>query len=146
MDNELKILNKIQTKLPNELTNLIYEYIPNKVKYFITKENYITNHMEINKLIPQEKYETYIRTIVRQDLDFVFNIVLHEHLVQWLFYMKNYIYKDEEYINYFYFIYFYALEYESVKCKTVCDYIINKIGLNKYKHKNKIIKHIIWRI
>ena len=151
MSHELRILKNIQRKLPSEITNIIYEYIPNKIKYRLTKESYTNNHEKITKEVPVEKLELYFRMIVRRDLDFVFNIILHENIINWIFYITNYVYNDDSYKNYLYFMYFYALENDAYKCKQICETFFEKSGFNrkkntnKNKHKNKIIRSIIWR-
>ena len=69
------IIEKIN-KLPNELINLIKEYIPKQKLAFTNKTNYLLYHKLIKSTI--KNYENYIRDMIRRDNDFVFNLILRE--------------------------------------------------------------------
>ena len=62
--------------LPDELEDIVYSYIPKSATIFITKQNYLLNHYLVRRLVNIKHIENYIRSMVRQDNDFVFKILL----------------------------------------------------------------------
>jgi hypothetical protein len=140
---ELLILKKINN-LPEEIINIIFLYVNEKVKIFLTKKEYIEKHQMIKKYIDRQKYEEYIRYIIRKDNDFVFKRLLFENFGRWL-QMKKYYDKGLEFLNYFYFIRSYCSDNEAIKCKNIIDNIIIEQGLSKNLHKKKIIQYIKWK-
>lgn len=122
--------------LPYELVDMIYEYIPKSVSMFITKSNYIKDHHLIRKYIDKKNIEKYIRTMLVQDNDFVFNFLLVENLERWIN-MKKYYYQEYIYSTYLHFLDCYALENNSVKCKKI-------IVKYKNQHKKNIINKYKW--
>ena len=132
-------------KLPYELVDIIYSYVPTPVKTFLSKQNYVTGHPLItNYIINNGQMENYIRAMIRQDNDFVFGILLKENYKRWLI-MKNYYYKNCIHCNYIVFLESYAIDNESTKCrKIIGDFFIEQ-GLSKNQHKKNTIKYIRWR-
>jgi len=69
---ELSCLDKINKILPQELIDVIKNYLTISSTIFLNKINYINNHTLIRKLIPTSKIENYIRDMIRRDNTFVF--------------------------------------------------------------------------
>ena len=90
-------------KLPDDMINEIYAYIPKIVTIFLTKKNYLKDHHLLKKLTNKRHIENYIRTMVRQDNEFVFNQLLVENYHRWI-QMTKYYYKNCIYTNYLTFI------------------------------------------
>jgi hypothetical protein len=122
--------------LPYELLDIIYEYVPTSITMFLTKDNYIKNHHLIRKYIDKTKIEKYIRTMIHQDNDFVFNFLLVENHQRWLN-MTKYYYQEYIYSNYLHFLDCFALENEAVKCR-------NLIVKYKNQHRKKLINKYKW--
>ena len=105
-------------KLPIELVDIIYSYIPKSVTMFLTKKTYMEIHHLIRNFINKRNIEQYIRTMVRQDNDFVFKQLLNENYKRW-FNIKKYYYKECIYCNYLNFLESYAIDNESTKCRKI---------------------------
>jgi hypothetical protein len=129
-------------KLPEELINLIKEYVPKKEFTFTNKENYITYHSLIKLTI--KNYEKYIRDIIKRDNDFVLNQVLRENYEDWSK-IKQYMYKNMTFKNYFYFTINYCIENDSINCTNIINIFLKEHGLDKNIHKKNVIKYIRWK-
>ena len=132
-------------KLPYELVDIVYSYIPKKVTIFLTKTNYLSDHCYItNYMIHNGQIENYIRAIVRQDNDFVFKQLLKENHQRWLN-MKKYYYRNCIHLNYIVFLESYAIDNESTKCRKLIGELFQELGLSKNQHKKNTIKYIRWK-
>ena len=134
---------KLLNKLPDELLREIFQYIPKKELLFLNKTNYLTDHSNMFAYINKHQYENYVRCMIRCDNDFVVSNLLFENFFKW-FQMKKYYYKECVYANYMYFLESYAIDHQSFKCKKVLYDFFEKLGLNKNRHKKKIIRYIKW--
>ena len=143
-NNSKDLLHNID-KLPYELVDIIYSYIPKSVTMFLSKENYINDHHLLRKIINKRNIEQYIRTMVRQDNDFVFKHLLVENYNRWLN-MKKYYYKECIYGNYLNFLESYAIDNESMKCRKLMMIFLEEQGLRKNQHKKNTIRYIRWKI
>ena len=115
--NNIHFFLKNVNNLPYELIDIIYEYLPKSVTIFLTKKNYLQEHyLIIKKYINGERIENYIRTMIRQDNDFVLRQLLVENYRRWLNMTKCY-YKTCIYTNYITFLESYAIDNESIKCR-----------------------------
>ena len=130
-------------KLSYELIDIIYSYIPKSVTIFLTQQNYIKEHYLLRSFINKMYVEQYIRTMVRQDNDFVFNLLLVENYKRWLN-MKKYYYKECIYGNYVNFLESYAIDNKSLKCRKLIINFFEEQGLNKNQHKKNVIRYIRW--
>jgi len=130
--------------LPNELTDIIFSYIPTSISVFLNKANYIKYHKSIKKYINKGNIENYIRCMVRQDNDFVLKQLLNENFNLWIN-MKKYYYKTCIYTDYISFIESYAIDNESTKCKQAIYDFFKELGLSKNQHKKNICKYIRWK-
>jgi len=130
-------------KLSYELIDIIYSYIPKSVTIFLIRENYIKEHYFLRSVINKRYTEQYIRTMVRQDNDFVFNLLLVENYNRWLN-MKKYYYKECIYGNYINFLESYAIDNKSLKCRKIIIKLFEEQGLNKNQHKKNVIRYIRW--
>lgn len=131
-------------KLPLVLVDIIRSYIPKSITLFLTKKNYIEDHQIIRSLINRYKIEQYIRSMVRQDYDFVFKLLLKENLKRWLN-MKKYYYRECIYGNYLNFLESYAIDNKATKCRNLLINLFEEEGLSKNQHKKNTIKYIRWK-
>ena len=141
--NESNFFFKNINKLSYELTDIIYSYIPKIVTIFLTQKNYVKEHNLLRNMIIKRNIEQYIRTMVRQDNDFVFKLLLVENYKRWLN-MKKYYYKECIYSNYVNFLESYAIDNNSLKCRKLIINIFEEEALNKNQHKKNIIRYIRW--
>ena len=100
--------------LPDELEDIVYSYIPKSAMIFVTKQNYLTSHHLVRSLVNRKNIENYIRSMVRQDNDFVFKLLLVENYNRWLN-MTKYYYKECIFNNYLMFLESYAIDNQSTK-------------------------------
>jgi hypothetical protein len=142
---------KNMNKLPTELCSIIQSYVSFTVYIGLNKEYYFKYHHLFHNLINKRLLETYIRTMIRQDNDFVFDQLLRENHKWWLK-MKNYMYRDSIYAHYLVFLQAYCIEYDSFKCKmAINELFVNmglkkELGLSKNQHKKNITRNIIWKV
>lgn len=132
-NNPDNICNNID-KLPDEIVDIIYSYIPNLTTTFISKNNYLRDHKLIRQYIDKNEIENYIRTMVRQDNDLIFEQLLVENYHKWIL-MKNYYYKGCVYSDYLVFLESYIMDNESIKCKKILNELFEELALNQYKKK-----------
>jgi len=130
--------------LPQEMIDLIWEYVPDVITIFLTKANYIEMHSKVRKYINKRNIENYIRSMIRQDNDFVFNLLLKENYRRWLD-MKKCYYRTSIYSNYITFLESYAIDNESTKCRKLILNLMEELGLSKNQHKKNTIRYIRWR-
>jgi hypothetical protein len=130
-------------KLPEVLVDIVYEYVHLSTKLFMTKQLYIENHHIVKSLIDKRQYENYIRCMVRQDNFFVFSFLINENIIIWIR-IRNYLYKDQVYENYIFFLHEYCIENESTRCKELIDKVIKILRFNKNKHKKKMPNNSRW--
>ena len=131
--------------LPDELEDIVYSYIPKSVTIFLTKQNYIREHHLIKKFIKIKNTENYIRSMVRQDNDFVFTQLLVENYNKWLN-MKKYYYRECIFGNYLIFLESYAIDNDSNKCRKILFELFEKESLSKNKHKKNTNKYVRWKV
>ena len=130
--------------LPDELEDIVYSYIPKTATIFITKENYLTSHHLVRSLVNIKHIENYIRSMVRQDNDFVFKLLLVENYNRWLN-MKKYYYKECIFNNYLMFLVSYAIDNESTKCIKLLTELFEEEGLSKNRNKKNANRYIRWK-
>jgi len=139
-----KYVLKNINKLPIELVDIVYSYIPKSITMFLTKKNYIETHYLIRQFIDKIKIEQYIRAMVRDDNYFVFSQLLVENYQRWLN-MKKYYYKECIYGNYLNFLESYAIDNKSSKCRKLILNLFEEEGLNKNQHKKNTTRYIRWK-
>ena len=135
-------MDTITRRLPPELIRYIKEYIPKKTFVFTNRENYNLYHSLLKPSI--KDYESYIRSMIRQDNEFVFKKIVEENFSKW-YEIRQYKYKNMIFKNYLYFVMNFCIENESNNCrKTILDFL-KEHGLGKNLHKKNIVKYIKWK-
>lgn len=135
-------MDKITKRLPLELVRYIKEYIPKKHFAFTNRVNYNLYHSFIKPSI--KDYESYIRTMIRQDNEFVFKKIIEENFSKW-YEIRQYKYKNMIFNNYFYFVMNFCIENESNNCIRIILEFLKEHGLGKNLHKKNIVKYIKWK-
>ena len=134
----------ILSYLPNDILNIIFEYISARHKIFLNKKYYIKFNYLIDQIIGS-KYESYIRDIIRNDCAFVFSYILNKQFKKWLT-IKNYHYKQCIYCNFIRFLIDYSRENHAFKCCQLLNVQLQLSGLKKDWCKNNRIKYNKWTI
>ena len=138
---ESHILTNIH-KLPNELIDIIREYIPKKTWIFTNRENYALYHNFLRSSI--YNYENYIRDTIRRDNYFVFQQIVAENFKTW-WNINSYMYKNMIFKTYLYFTLHYCIENESPNCRNIVLFFLKEHGFDKNLHKKNIVKYIRWK-
>jgi hypothetical protein len=131
-------MNKI-SDLPDEIIQLIKEYIPIYKLVFVNSIYYKSYHCLIKKQIPF--FENYIRDTIRRDNEYVFEQIIRENLNYWVK-KRQYIYKNMIFTNYIYFIIHYCIENNSDKCRLLIKNYLSKGNLCINQHKKNVVKYI----
>lgn len=138
-----QFINKIN-KLPMEMKNEIFNFLPNEKLVFTNKQYYETYHPLVYNLIPKRFTENYIRDMVARDNSFVFYYILREKYNKWEK-ITDYVFKNVVYFNYLQFILSYCIMNESTNCKNVYYDYLKEQGIAENQHKKNVVKHIRWR-
>ena len=130
--------------LPYQIVEKIWFYLDDTCKIFTCREYYEKFHclLKDNNII--NKYDSYIRSMIRDDYSFVFNYIVSENLNYWLTKNKFY-YQNVVYYSYIHYILDIVREYSSQKCKQILWNYLNTCGYSKNIHKNKRNKFNKWR-
>ena len=134
----MNIVSKIN-KMPDELIDLIKEYISKKTFICTNKTYYGLYHQLIKKYI--SKYESYTRDMIERDNYMVFEKICRENFNNWLS-NKQYRYKYMIFNNYVYFIMCFCVENNSNKCREILLNIFKERKFGKNLHKKNVIKYI----
>ena len=129
-------------ELPEEIINIIKEYLPKNKLVFTNRENYHLYHLVIKSYIID--YESFIRAMIRQDNDFVFLKIVQENCYRW-YQIRQYQYKNMIFTNYLYFVINFCIENESNNCRKIVSNFLKEHGLAKNLYKKKVVKYIRWK-
>ena len=135
-------MDTITRRLPPELIRYIKEYIPKKTFVFTNRENYNLYHSLLKPSI--KDYESYIRSMIRQDNEFVFKKIVEENFSKW-YEIRQYKNKNMIFKNYLYFVMNFCIENESNNCRKTVMEFLKEHGLGKNLHKKNIVKYIKWK-
>jgi hypothetical protein len=135
------------TSLPDEIIDIIYDFVPEYLLVFTNHEHYENYHHLLKPKI--NDYEEYIRCTIRNDYDFVFSKVMYENCNNW---MKLTLYPNDNisFIDYNHFLLHYSMKNESSKCQSLLKELFAQlytdIYKNKYKHKKNSVTYINGKI
>ena len=136
-------VEKVDT-LPCELVMMIKSFLPKTSLIFLNRYYYKKYHYLVKKMVNKNNFENYLRDIVRRDNEFVFSQILldfHKNLSR----IKNYVYKNIMYKNYFYFLTDYCIKNSSINCRNVLNEFLKVQGLCQNRHKKNTFIHIRWK-
>jgi hypothetical protein len=128
-------------ELPEEIIDLIKEFIPYYKLVFLNSKYYNTYHHILRNHIP--KYDNYVRDVINRDNEMVFKYIARENFDKWLKNVK-YRYKDMLFNNYIYFVLYYCSENNSVNCREILINYLSERNLYKNLHKKNVVKYIKW--
>ena len=92
-------------------------------------------------IIKSDQYENYLRYIIRNDYNIVFQRVINENGLLWLKYKKH-VFKKSVYTNYVYLLEKLCIDFESTKCRNILNDFLYKSGFSKNQHKKNMVKLI----
>lgn len=109
-------------KLPLELLDIIFYYLPDISKLRLNKYYYKKYHKMIMNFIKKGQCESYVRCMVRQDNEFIMKHLIRENYTRWIK-INNYYDGGLEFNNYISFLKYYCCENNSEKCEyEICQY------------------------
>jgi len=140
----MDLLNKIN-KIPLEVAMIIKTYIPREIIIITNKKDYEKEYMNLrfewNLLCKSISYkksytlESYIRKIIKNDLNYIFEMVIKYKYNHWVK-IKKYIYNGYKYRTYIQFLEQLCIMLESTRCREVIKNFENNNGIvRKKKHK-----------
>lgn len=103
-------------KLPFELLDIIFSYVPDISKLRLNKYFYEKYHKIVMKNLIKGQCESYIRHMIRQDNEFIIKHLMRENYDRWLKF-KNYYHRGLEFDDYISFLKYYSNENNSEKCE-----------------------------
>ena len=130
--------------MPEDIVSYIFPFISVKTLVFINTKYYSENHKLVKNMIPQERYEAYIRNTIRRDNYYTLSFLLNENVDKWIN-MNRYLYKHQIFTNYLYFINYLSIENKSNKSRVLIENKAQEI-LGKKWHKKIKIRNCKWSI
>jgi len=127
--------------LPNELQDIIQSYLPICVVVFLNKTNYYLYHKVYIKNII---CDSYMRSIIRNNLFFILDNLLEEYYKPWTKKYK-YKYKTILYADYLHFLIYYSIENNANECKKILLLFSENHGISKNQHKKNTSINIRWK-
>ena len=113
-------------ELPTVLKHEIFNYISPNVKVWLTPFYYNKYHYRIKKMIPKSNYDSYVRMVIRNKYDKVFEKLLYENHLDWFRTTgRRYYYKKGAYSRYSNFLEQYCIAHEATKCRNKLKNVIN---------------------
>ena len=106
---------KNMLNLSSDILNYIYTFIPVEYLVVLDKKRYKLFHSKLLEKLPQERFYSYLRNIVRMDSVFVLKHIIVDYKELW---NKNrvYCYKNNTYPSYSSYLLHYSKELGSIKC------------------------------
>lgn len=133
-------------KLNDDVLELIKSYLPPETLVWLNKSNYLKYHRVVKNMIPNDRFDDYIRDIVKTDSSFVFEQILKENFTRfhkWKGYFQPYQTPCIRHHSYLTYLRYYALSNNSQKCVSIIDKYaeINGFSSNWYKYRGIIIRN-----
>lgn len=134
------VLELINKYLDDYTKNRIYSFLPHECLFWVEKKIYIKNHSHLQTRFnstSSSAYNNYIRFVIRNDFDFLFDTILNQHNIHnWN--SKKFKYGRVKYQNYFHFLDCFMFENNAHKCREI---LFTNVFRKKYK---KIYRSIAW--
>lgn len=124
--------------LPYQIVEKIWFYLDDISKAVTCKDYYLCYHTSIiNSIV---NFDSYVRSMIRNDCNFVFKLLLNEKIEEWNK-NKKLTYHNKIYYNYLQYVIDLCIYNKSDKCKSIITY---KNPYEKNSHKKNKIKSIKW--
>lgn len=142
MDNKDDSVEEVITidSLPIDVLLIIFEYLPATTKVWINKEYYMLYRHLIKSMIPSQRFNNYVIATVRNDDAFVFEHIMTENKEKWFadwINNKRYRHGNNIYNCFLYYIYEYAIEQNSNKCRESIEHYATELIGPKWHKKNR---------
>ena len=137
-----KIPGDIFILLPDEILNIIFEYMDPIYKYNLNRENFHKYHYILKDYVAP-RYDSYIRDIIRTDSVYVFGEIVNESFSRWLK-IKSIPYEAYIFSNYIELIRYLIKTNNANNCDKLLIDKLKQANLYKNWHKKNRIKNIRW--
>jgi len=107
-------------KLPRELKDLIFKYLPSKTLICLNKTYYEYYHSILYLNLTKTRMESYVRFLIKKDLQYPFQTLYYENIFVWKTKKSQYNNKKGKYLIHLHTL---CIQYKSQKCRKV---LINK--------------------
>ena len=110
---------KYFNKMPKEILNMIWSFFPDKSKVVLNKYYYEKYHHLIDKYakVQFKIYITYIRKILRDDLNYIFSTLLKDNYHKWKNIKQNRLIKQYKSNNFLECLNLLCIDYNASKCR-----------------------------
>ena len=140
-------LTNFHNILPEVLCLTIYEFIPLNIIYLTNQTDYIKHKKEMYTSLCENNTKltkSYITKLIKNDYDFIFNILLENRFKMWykawkIRYKGNILPCFIELLNYI------CIENKSDRCRKLIQTKLKEKGIRKNKHKRIRILNNTWR-
>lgn len=127
--------------IPDEIIQMIKEYIPHRILCQTNRMNYITYHVSLKNCIPM--YEKYVRHMIQKDMVYVFEQIVRENIEQWLT-NRQYRYKNMKFNGYIHFIIYFCIEHNAENCRKWFMSFLDSRQLCKNLYKKNVCRYTKW--
>lgn len=126
---------------PSEILEIIWNFLPNKSKVFVTKSYYNKYHKLYIYPMLKPRFDTYIRFVIRNKYLFLMEQNLKDHYEKWIK-LYNWHYREETYTTYIHYLLTISIEYNSQPIINLLRETIKKNSkINKKQlNQNKTIR------
>lgn len=139
MTNDISITNTYFDLLPEDVLDIIFNYINPKCKIFLNKEYYNKYHYLVKSMIKKQNYLDYIKDIIKNNCCFVFQKILQEEFINWK--KEKIIIKNKRYKSLLHYFHNYSILTNSNNCRKLIE---KKMDL-PYKYiKKTSVRNIKW--
>lgn len=130
------------TKLPSDIEQEIFHFLPPQDKVSLDRANYERHHAtERGHLYDRgSASETRLRQLICRDMMWVFQQVIREKFSIWVS-QRGTVYKNMVFSNYIYFLFYYSQEQGSAGCSQIIQEYLETSSLWKTLHKKKVVKY-----
>jgi hypothetical protein len=134
------IIEKTVLTLPFELSNIIFNYLPTTSKVWLNKMYYLQHNNLIKSMIPENRFNNYVISIIRHDSAFSLEHIISENKSQWVtewINSRHYRYNNKKYTCFLYFIYEYSIDCCSNKCREKIEQHATELIGPKWHKRNR---------
>lgn len=132
---------KLYKIFPPEILEIIWDFLPEKSKAFVTKSYYEKYHKLYIYPLLKPRYDSYIRFVIRNKYLFLMEQNLTDHYQSWIT-LYNWRYRQETYTSYIHYLLTMSFEYNSQSIINLLRETIKKNSkINKKQlNQNKTIR------
>ena len=125
-------------RLPQELVDIIWDFVDLNTKIFVCKSYYLNYHFKIPENL-NIKFDCYLRNLIKFDCHFIFSLVLNEEKERIIkINKKNFSYRNSRYNNYLDYLKNLIYEYQANKSQKIfLEWIHNNKDICKNSFKKK---------